>query len=34
MSLRVVKFPYNKNRGTGKILQKKSVYTIKHSPLR
>jgi len=30
--MKVVKFPYNKNRATGKILQKRSVYTIKHTP--
>jgi hypothetical protein len=30
--MKIVKFPYNRNRGTGKILQKKSVYTIKHTP--
>jgi len=30
--MKIVKFPYNKNRQFSKSLQKKSVYTIKHTP--
>lgn len=30
--MKIVKFPYNRNRVMSKSLQKKSVYTIKHTP--